>query len=60
MIHEAIEPETQIIDWTRKDDVQRQMRQKVKRHLRAAKYEAEKIETLAGRIVDLAKVRRGQ
>jgi len=60
LIQEAIEPETQIIDWTRKDDVQRQMRQKVKRHLRAAKYEAEKIESLAGRIVDLAKVRRGQ
>jgi len=60
LIQEAIEPETQIIDWTRKDDVQRQMRQKVKRQLRAANYEAEKVEVLAGRIVDLAKVRKGK
>ena len=60
LIQEAIEPETQIIDWTRKDDVQRQMRQKVKRHLRAAKYEAETVESLAGKIVDLAKVRKGK
>ncbi len=60
LIQEAIEPETQIIDWTRKDDVQRQMRQKVKRHLRAANYESEKVEALAGKIVDLAKVRKGK
>ena len=60
LIQEAIEPETQIIDWTRKDDVQRQMRQKVKRHLRAASYESEKVEALAGKIVDLAKVRKGK
>lgn len=60
LIQEAIAPDTSIIDWTKKEDVQRQMRQKVKRQLRAARYQPEQVEALAAQIVDLARVRKGK
>ena len=39
------------------DDVQRQMRSKIKRHLRASGMAPDSVEHLASDIVDLAKVR---
>ena len=57
LIDEAVEPFTDLVDWWQKDDVQRQMRSKIKRQLRATGIDADKVEALASDIVDLAKVR---
>ena len=57
LIDEAVEPFTDLVDWWQKDDVQRQMRAKIKRQLRASGIEADQVESLASEIVDLAKVR---
>jgi type I restriction enzyme R subunit len=46
-----------VIDWTSKEDTQREMRRKVKRELRLADCPAEKIEELTIAIMDLARVR---
>ncbi len=43
---------------SQKDDIQREMRKKIKRHLRASGMETDRIESLASEIVDLAKVRQ--
>ena len=50
-------PFTELVDWWEKDDVQRQMRSKIKRHLRASGMASDPVERLASDIVDLAKVR---
>ena len=57
LIDEAVEPFTNLVDWWQKDDVQRQMRAKIKRQLRASGIEADTVDALASDIVDLAKVR---
>ena len=36
LIDESVMPFTELVDWWEKDDVQRQMRSKIKRHLRAS------------------------
>ncbi|MCC7541183.1 MAG: type I restriction endonuclease subunit R [Deltaproteobacteria bacterium] len=59
LLEETVEPETTIIDWIHKDDVHREMRKKLKRLLRASGYEPDRVETLAGQLVDLLKVRKG-
>ena len=56
LIDDAIEPFTKLVDWHKKDDVQREIRRKVKRHLRAAR--VPDVDALAGKLVDLAKARR--
>ena len=58
LIDEAVEPFTDLVDWWQKDDVQRQMRSKIKRQLRASGIAADNVDALASNIVDLAKVRR--
>ena len=57
LIDEAVEPFTALVDWWQKDDLQRQMRSRIKRQLRASGIVAEAVETLAADIVALAKVR---
>ena len=57
LIDEEVAPFTELVDWWQKDDLQRQMRSKIKRQLRASGIEAEAVESLAANIVDLAKVR---
>ena len=57
LIDEAIEPFTALVDWQQKDDVQRQMRSRIKRHLRATGIGAESVDSLAAEIVDLARSR---
>ena len=57
LIDEAVTPFTDLVDWWQKDDVQRQMRSKIKRQLRASGLAGEAVESLAADIVDLAKVR---
>ena len=53
---EAVTPFTELVDWQQKDDVQREMRSRIKRQLRAGGIEDETVESLATDIVDLAKV----
>ena len=57
LIDEEVTPFTELVDWWQKDDVQRQMRSKIKRQLRASGMATDAIESLAADIVDLAKVR---
>ena len=57
LIDEEVAPFTELVDWWQKDDLQRQMRSKIKRQLRAGGIEADAVESLAADIVDLAKVR---
>ena len=57
LIDEAVTPFTDLVDWEQKDDVQRQMRSRIKRRLRAGGIEDDAVESLATDIVDLAKVR---
>ena len=57
LLDEAVTPFTDLVDWEQKDDVQRQMRSRIKRQLRAGGIEDDAVESLATDIVDLAKVR---
>ena len=57
LIDEAVTPFTELVDWQQKDDVQREMRSRIKRRLRAGGIGDETVESLAADIVDLAKVR---
>ena len=57
LLDEAVTPFTDLVDWEQKDDVQRQMRSRIKRQLRAGGIEDNAVESLATDIVDLAKVR---
>ncbi len=57
LLDEAVTPFTDLVDWQQKDDVQRQMRSRIKRQLRAGGIDDETVESLATDIVDLAKVR---
>ena len=57
LIDESVTPFTELVDWWEKDDVQWQMRSKIKRHLRASGMAPDSVERLASDIVDLAKVR---
>ena len=59
LIDDAVAPFTELVDWWQKDDVQRQMRSKIKRQLRASGIADDAVENLAADIVDLAKVRSG-
>jgi type I restriction enzyme, R subunit len=47
LIEEAVNPITELIDWWQKDDLQREMRSKIKRQLRAAGVPEPNLDTLA-------------
>lgn len=55
-IFETLQQEA-VIDWTGKEDIQREMRRKIKRELRLADCPADKIEEVTTAIMDLARVR---
>ena len=57
ILDDAVTPFTELVDWWQKEDLQRQMRSRIKRQLRASGMAAEAVEALAAEIVDLAKVR---
>jgi len=59
LLEERLEPSLRIVDWAKKDDVQREMRKTIKRQLRAEGYEAERVDAVAEGIVELMKRRRG-
>lgn len=48
-----------VVDWIHKEDVQRRMRQEIKKNLRSAGYEKNRIETVTVQLMDLARVRLG-
>ena len=52
-----VSPLTELINWQRKDDVQRQMRSRITGRLRARRIVGDTVEALASDIVDLAKAR---
>ena len=60
LIDREVAPFTELVDWWQKDDVQRRMRSRIKRRLRAARVDADAVESLAADIVDLARVRAGR
>ena len=60
LLEEGLSPQAAIVDWVHKDDVQREMRQLIKRHLRAAGTPTDKANVLADGIVDLLKRRSGR
>lgn len=59
VLEEQLAPKAEIIDWVHKDEVQREMRQLIKRQLRAANYGANELDQMAGSVVELLKRRRG-
>jgi type I restriction enzyme R subunit len=60
LLEEALEPQMSLVDWSQKDDVQREMRKRIKRQLRAASYPDDKLDPMAESLVDLLKRRRGR
>jgi type I restriction enzyme R subunit len=60
VLEEEVASLVQIVDWTLKDDVQREMRKLIKRKLKAEKYAPDEVERLAGVIIDLLKARTGR
>lgn len=60
LILEQLRPQLGIVDWAKKDDVQREVRRLLKRQLKAAGYAANKVDSLTTEIVELLKVRRGR
>ena len=57
LIDDEVAPFTELVDWWQKDDLQRQMRSRIKRRLRVGGVAADAVESLAADIVDLARVR---
>jgi type I restriction enzyme, R subunit len=58
-IEEALAPGLGLLDWESKEDVQREMRQRVKKRLREARYgEGPEVEAATARIMALARARR--
>jgi type I restriction enzyme R subunit len=55
IITEIIEDEA-VIEWTEKDDIQREIRKKIKKQLRAIKCPKDKIDGVAQKLMDLAGV----
>ncbi|MCP4572516.1 MAG: DUF3387 domain-containing protein, partial [bacterium] len=59
-IVEAVAEEIRIVDWVHKEDVQREMRRRIKRHLTAGHYHAEEGDRIALGILELIKAREGR
>ena len=55
-VFDALKQEA-VIDWAQKEDVQREMRRKVKRQLRLADFPTDDIEAVTTAVMDLARVR---
>ena len=59
-IESAVAPHVAILDWSKKADVQREMRRQIKRRLPADVYDRDAQERLAAALIDLLKVRKGR
>jgi len=60
ILEEQLEPQVGIVDWVQKEDVQKEMRKRIKRQLRAAGFGDDKLDSVAESIVDLMKRRRAR
>jgi type I restriction enzyme, R subunit len=60
ILEEAVAPHVGIVDWTNREDVQKDIRRLVKRQLRAANTPDDKLDPLAEQVVDLLKRRQGR
>jgi type I restriction enzyme R subunit len=56
----AVEPHVRIVDWSKKNDVQREMRRQIKRRLPDELYSKAEQERLAAALIDLLRVRKGK
>ena len=59
IFEDTLRPQTELVDWSEKEKVQKEMRRLIKRQLRASKYSDAQIEPLAEEIVNLLKSRHG-
>jgi type I restriction enzyme, R subunit len=59
-IESVVESHVSIVDWSKKADVQREMRRQIKRRLPADVYRTDEQERLAAALIDLLKVRKGR
>jgi type I restriction enzyme R subunit len=60
LLHEALEPHLSSPDWARRDDIQQEMRQRLRKQLRVARYDPARAEDVSGRILELARARSGR
>lgn len=60
LLEEQLTPLFGLVDWVDKDDVQREMRRRIKKPLRVASYTQDEAETTAESLVDLLKRRSGR
>ncbi len=60
LIEEGLAPQVAIIDWTQKEDVQREAKKRIKRQLSAAGFKDPGLGLLTNEIVDLLKAREGR
>jgi type I restriction enzyme R subunit len=58
VLEEQLAAKAEIIDWIHKDEVQREMRQLIKRQLRVANYGASELDPVAASVVELLRRRR--
>jgi type I restriction enzyme R subunit len=59
-IESAVASHVAIVDWSKKADVQREMRRQIKRRLPPHVYDRDEQERLAAALIDLLKVRKGR
>ena len=55
-ITDIIQQVVDIVEWTTKEDVKREMRKKIKKQLRVSPCPKEKLESLTQQLIDLATV----
>jgi type I restriction enzyme R subunit len=60
ILEETLEAQTDIVDWQHKEEVQKEMRKRIKRQLSVAQYAADKADALAVQLVELLKNRHGR
>ena len=59
-IEQAVEPYVGIVDWSKKTDVQREMRRQIKRRLPNEVYSREEQDRLAAALIELLRARKGR
>lgn len=55
----AVIQQQAVVEWKEKDEVKRQMRREIKKHLRASRFPSDKLEGLTQQMMDLARIHYG-
>lgn len=55
----AVIQQQAVVEWKEKDEVKRQMRREIKKHLRASRFPADRLEGLTQQMMDLARIHYG-